>query len=63
MALPILNGNLKRRVIREGLRAYLADNAQSWEMTSDGDYRVAASRRRQRVCAQELLLADLRVPK
>ena len=63
IAFPILGATLKRRVIREGLRAYLADNTQAWQMEPDGNYVPAKSRRKLRVCAQELLLADLRVPK
>lgn len=55
---PILDVRLKRRVIKEGLRVYLADNAQSWEMNSEGEYSVRASRRSRNV-AQEVLLADL----
>ncbi|WP_126444848.1 polyphosphate kinase 1 [Sulfuricystis multivorans] len=55
---PVLDPKLKRRVIREGLRAYLADNCQAWDMDSDGDYRVRPSRR-VRTCAQELLLGEL----
>ena len=56
---PILSAPLKRRVLKEGLRAYLADNAQSWQMDSDGNYRIKTTRR-QRICAQDLLLAELR---
>ncbi len=56
---PILSPQLKRRVLKEGLRSYLADTAQSWEMDSDGRYTIKASRR-QRVCAQDLLLSELR---
>ena len=36
----------------------LADNAQAWEMNGSGDYRIKTSRRA-RICAQELLLADM----
>jgi polyphosphate kinase len=56
---PILSPSLKRRVLKEGLRAYLADNAQSWLMDSEGNYKIKTARR-QRVCGQELLLAELR---
>jgi polyphosphate kinase len=59
---PILNPVLKRRVLKEGLRAYLADNTNSWEMDSTGKYEIRPSRRKQRICAQEMLLTDLRVP-
>ncbi|MDI6749361.1 MAG: polyphosphate kinase 1 [Rhodocyclaceae bacterium] len=55
---PVLDPKLKRRVIREGLRAYLADNCQAWDMDSDGDYRIRPSRR-VRTCAQELLLGEM----
>jgi polyphosphate kinase len=55
---PILDVRLKRRVIKEGLRVYLADNAQAWEMDSEGEYRLRSSRR-SRAVAQEALLAEL----
>ncbi|WP_284155221.1 polyphosphate kinase 1 [Sulfuricystis thermophila] len=55
---PVLDPKLKRRVIREGLRAYLADNCQAWDMDSDGVYRIRPSRR-VRTCAQELLLGEM----
>jgi len=57
LAFPVLNSKLKRRVIREGLRPYLADNCQAWRMDKDGNYRIPVSRR-QRSCAQETLLAE-----
>jgi polyphosphate kinase len=57
-AFPLLDPKLKRRVIREGLRAYLADNCQAWEMQSDGSYRRKQARGTRRA-AQDLLLADL----
>ncbi len=55
---PVLDAKLKRRVIKEGLRGYLADNCQAWDMDSDGSYRIKPSRR-VRTCAQELLLGEL----
>lgn len=55
---PVLDPKLKRRVIKEGLRAYLADNCQAWEMDSDGGYRIRPSRR-VRTCVQQLLLDAL----
>jgi polyphosphate kinase len=55
---PILDPKLKRRVLREGLKSYLADNCQTWEMKNDGSYQTRRSRSR-RICAQELLLADM----
>ncbi|MDR2113549.1 MAG: polyphosphate kinase 1, partial [Candidatus Accumulibacter sp.] len=38
IAFPILDRNIKRRVINEGLRVYLADNRQAWEMDAAGGY-------------------------
>jgi polyphosphate kinase len=58
ISFPVLDPKLKRRVLREGLRPYLADNSQSWEMNGNGEYRIKPTRR-SRICAQELLLADM----
>ena len=58
VAFPVLDPKLKRRVIKEGLRGYLADNCQAWDMDSEGNYRIKPSRR-VRTCAQDLLLGEL----
>jgi polyphosphate kinase len=55
---PLLDPKLKRRVIKEGLRPYLADNSQAWDMDSEGEFAICPSRRA-RISAQELLLAEL----
>ncbi|MBU0751454.1 MAG: polyphosphate kinase 1 [Gammaproteobacteria bacterium] len=55
---PVLDAKLKRRVIREGLRPYLTDNCQAWEMDSSGQYRQKTPRGA-RNCAQESLLGEL----
>ncbi len=55
IAFPILDPALKRRVIKEGLKSYLADNCQAWEMQSDGRYRLRKTRGRQRSAQQQLL--------
>jgi polyphosphate kinase len=55
---PVLDPALKRRVLREGLKPYLADNCQSWEMKADSSYQLRRSRAR-RISAQEMLLADM----
>ena len=60
ISFPVLEAKLKRRVLKEGLKPYLVDNSQAWEMNGNGDYRVKQTRRA-RICAQELLLADMRV--
>lgn len=54
-AFPILDPRLKRRVIREGLRPYLNDNCQTWELQSDGSYRRRAARSKLRCSQLELL--------
>ncbi|MSQ50266.1 MAG: polyphosphate kinase 1 [Betaproteobacteria bacterium] len=55
--IPIRDPKLKARVIREGLRIYLADN-NAWEMRSDGSYLRRRNRTRARR-AQMLLLSLL----
>ncbi|MCP4637858.1 MAG: RNA degradosome polyphosphate kinase, partial [Methyloversatilis sp.] len=57
VAFPVLDPKLKRRVMKEGLRPYLLDNSQSWEMEPDGRYRRRVSRAA-RHCAQDTLLAE-----
>ena len=54
---PILDPRTKRRVLKEGLRAYLADTSQAWEMDAAGHYALKTSKHR--VCAQDMLLADM----
>ena len=60
ISFPVLEPKLKQRVLKEGLKPYLADNSQAWEMDADGEYQVKATKRN-RISAQELLLADLGV--
>ena len=52
---PIRDAKLKARIIREGLRTYLADSS-AWEMQSDGNYLRRRGRTRR---AQVQLLALL----
>jgi polyphosphate kinase len=56
---PVLDERLKRRVIREGLKTYLEDNAQSWVMDHEGHYRRLKPKRGQVKAAQEELLSIL----
>ena len=58
LCFPVLDTKLKRRVIREGLRPYLADNSQAWKMDGEGHYRIPTCRKH-RICAQELLMVEL----
>jgi polyphosphate kinase len=39
VAFPVIDRRLKRRVIAEGLSAFLGDNQSAWLMQSDGHYR------------------------
>jgi polyphosphate kinase len=45
VAFPILDKKLKQRIIEEGLKPYLHDNVQAWEMGADGSYRRKSGRR------------------
>lgn len=56
LCFPVLDRRLKRRVIREGLRLYLVDNTQAWQMDSSGHYRVKSPRSAKQICAQEELM-------
>ncbi|MEY4591255.1 MAG: polyphosphate kinase, partial [Pseudomonadota bacterium] len=58
-AFPILDPRIKRRVLTEGLRPYVADNTQSWMMDGQGHYTLTNLTRRgrskQRSAQQELM--------
>ena len=56
LAFPVLDRKLKRRVIAEGLRIYMTDNQQAWEMDGNGHYRPRrASRSKPRNAQSELI--------
>ncbi|UIF90302.1 polyphosphate kinase 1 [Cupriavidus sp. UYPR2.512] len=54
---PILDARLKERVIAEGLKPYLADRRDTWQMAPDGKYERQASRDGEGV--QNILLSAL----
>ena len=56
---PVLDKKLKRRVIDEGLKIYLQDNCQAWEMDADGHYHQKHVERGTEKCAQRVLLHEL----
>ncbi len=56
---PVLDPKLKKRVISEGLRPYLDDNSQAWEMDPEGQYHQRSPRQGKPVAAQETLLERL----
>lgn len=59
IAFPVLDAKAKKRVIREGLRPYLVDNAQAWEMNGEGHYRRKTSRGAKQRSAQLALMNEL----
>jgi polyphosphate kinase len=59
LCFPLLDRKVRQRVIQEGLKPYLADNSQAWEMDADGNYLRRRSRGRIPRSAQDLLLASL----
>ncbi|MGH8670624.1 MAG: polyphosphate kinase 1 [Burkholderiales bacterium] len=56
---PVLSPRLKKRVINEGLKPYLKDNRQAWEMNAAGEYRRKKTRTGRAFCAQETLLTQV----
>jgi len=56
LAFPVLDKALKRRVMEEGLKVHLRDNALSWVMKPDGTYRLRRVTGDKRRASQELLL-------
>lgn len=60
IAFPLLDAKLKERVIEEGLRPYLSDNQQTWELLPDGQYRLVNSKRaKKKINAQMHLMVEL----
>lgn len=58
---PVLDAKLKKRVIEEGLKTYLKDNCQAWEMDCNGGWHLKNSRAASH-CAQPKLLEALSQP-
>jgi len=59
ISFPVLDPKLKKRVINEGLKPYLEDNCQAWEMDQDGQYLLKSPGRGKPQAAQETLLETL----
>jgi len=59
LAFPVLDPKHKKRVINEGLKFYLADNQQSWEMNGQGVYQRRRSQRAKPHDAQGELMVTL----
>jgi len=63
VAFQVRDAVLKKRVVDEGLRAYLADNVDAWELHSDGRWVKVKRRRGARArSAQSTLLERMRAP-
>jgi polyphosphate kinase len=56
---PVLDANLRQRVIAEGLRPYLDDNTRAWVMGDDGQYVCQTPARAKPFGAQDQLLDTL----
>ena len=59
LCFPVLAPRLKRRVINEGLKPFLAPDIEAWEMTSNGQYRRRKGGRRKSAHVQHWLLERL----
>ena len=56
---PVLDPKLRKRVINEGLKPYLEDNCQAWDMDQEGRYTLREPRRGRPQSAQDSLLEML----
>ena len=59
LCFPVLDKKLRQRVIKEGLRPYIKDNRQAWDMNGDGVYRRKNPRGTLPRSAQLMLLGEL----
>ena len=59
LCFPVLDNKLKQRVIKEGLKPYLKDNRQAWDMNADGHYARKNPRGTLPRSAQLTLLGEL----
>jgi polyphosphate kinase len=59
LSVPVLDAKVRRRVVREGLKAYLDDNTQAWEMQADGSWKRPRRGRGKAYGAQQYLLKTL----
>lgn len=59
ICVPILDERIKRRVIMEGLKPYMKDNCEAWDMQADGSYRRRKRRGSPGYSAQAALMKML----
>jgi polyphosphate kinase len=55
VAFPVLQSDLKKRVIEEGFKAHLQDNHSAWVMGADGTYKQKRARGAKRISQMQLL--------
>jgi len=53
LAVPVLDPKARRRIMREGLKPYLEDNVQAWEMQADGSFKRVKRGRKLATCVPE----------
>lgn len=58
VAFPVLDKNLKKRVMDEGLLPYLKDNSNAWILDDNGEYKLRKNRSKP-FCAQHYLMDKL----
>jgi polyphosphate kinase len=58
VAFPIKNPVLKQKVIQEGLKVLLADNASAWRMHFDGSYQQLQTKAKQKPIIGQNVLMD-----
>ncbi|MEK7811894.1 MAG: polyphosphate kinase 1 [Pseudomonadota bacterium] len=56
---PLLDKRLKKRVLDEGLKIYLQDNCQAWEMDCNGFWHRKTPASKPQICAQSELMQTL----
>jgi polyphosphate kinase len=56
VSFPVLDRKLKKRVLDEGMKIYLQDNQQAWDMDGEGHYKLKSAPRSKPICAQQELL-------
>jgi len=59
LCFPVLEKKIKQRVIKEGIKPYLKDNRQAWDMGADGHYARKRTRGTLPRSAQMTLLGEL----
>ena len=59
---PLLDSKLKKRVLDEGLKIYLKDTCQAWEMDCNGFWHRKTATRGVQTCAQVELMNELGQP-